>query len=49
MNFSVDFIHGLVFGLAHADTLYIETDEEEVFEMTGIVLMLGFVQITMFW
>jgi hypothetical protein len=49
MNFSIDFIHGLVFGIAHADTLYVETEDEEVFEMTGIVIMLGFFQLTMFW
>lgn len=49
MNFSIDFVHGLVFGIAHADTLYVEVDDDEVLEYTGIVLLLGFFQITMFW
>jgi hypothetical protein len=49
MNCSIDFIHGLVFGIAHADTLYVEVDEEELYEKTGIVILLGFVQITFFW
>ena len=49
MNCSIDFIHGLVFGIAHADTLYVEVDDDEVLEYTGIVLLLGFFQITMFW
>ena len=37
MSFSIDFIHGLVFGIAHADSLYVEVDDEEVYEATGIV------------
>jgi hypothetical protein len=49
MRCSIDFIHGLVFGIAHADTLYVEVDEEEIHEATGIVILFGFVQITFFW
>jgi len=49
MSFSIDFIHGLVFGIAHADSLYVEVDDEEVYEATGIVILLGFIQFTMFW
>jgi hypothetical protein len=49
MSCSLDFIHGLVFGIAHADTLYVETDDEEMYEATGIVFMFGFIQLTFFW
>lgn len=50
MNFDVTFIHGLLFGIAHADTLFVEHEDSDIVEeATGVVLMLGFIQIVFYW
>ena len=48
----VDFslINGLVFGIAHTGSIFVEDEEEETVEVcTGIVIALGFIQIVFFW